>query len=130
MKGACNAMFATFWQRLPHRDYDDLNPRPEHAEAVVQWQWLALWHMWEAAFGLALWHSGDSGVFFGEGKRHEPLSKKLIGRLVVLGLATSVADPARAIVREERLDLRPVSQTRSSVKRCTADPGSFQTRRA
>jgi hypothetical protein len=92
MKGACNAMFATFWQRLPHRDYDDLNPRPEHAEAVVQWQWLALWHMWEAAFGLALWHSGDSGVFFGEGKRHEPLSKKLIGRLVVLGLATSVAD--------------------------------------
>jgi hypothetical protein len=48
--------------------------------------------MWEAAFGLALWHSGDSGGFFGEGKRHEPLSKKLIGRLVVLGLAASGAD--------------------------------------
>jgi hypothetical protein len=66
MKGACNAMFATFWQRLPHRDYDDLNPRLEHAEAVVQWQWLALWHMWEAVFGFALWHSGDSGVFLGK----------------------------------------------------------------
>jgi len=33
-------MFATGWRRLSHRDglYDDLDPRPEHAEAVVQWQ--------------------------------------------------------------------------------------------
>jgi len=42
--------------------YDDLNPRPEHAEAVVQWQSRALRLMWEAAFGRALWHSGDSAV--------------------------------------------------------------------
>jgi hypothetical protein len=36
--------------------YDLVNPRPEHAEAVVQWQSRALWLMWAAAFGLALWH--------------------------------------------------------------------------
>jgi len=55
-------MFATGWRRLSHRDgpYDDLNPPPAHAEAVVQWQSRALRLMWEAAFGLALWHSGDS----------------------------------------------------------------------
>jgi hypothetical protein len=45
-----------------HRDalYDDLNPRSEHAEAMDRWQSRALRLMWEAAFGLALWHSGDS----------------------------------------------------------------------
>jgi hypothetical protein len=65
-------MFATDWRRLSHRDglYDDLNPRPEHAEAVIQWQSRALWLMWEAAFGLALWHSGDSAV--GAGDRAAP----------------------------------------------------------
>jgi len=42
--------------------YDDLGPRLEHAEAMVQWQSRALWLMWEAAFGVALWHSGDSPV--------------------------------------------------------------------
>jgi hypothetical protein len=55
-------MFATGWRPLSHRDglHDDPNPRPEHAEAVVQWQSRAHGLMWEAAFGLALWHSGDS----------------------------------------------------------------------
>jgi hypothetical protein len=52
-------MFAAGWRRQLHRLYD-LDPRPEHAEAVVQWQSRARWLMWEAAFGLALWHSGDS----------------------------------------------------------------------
>jgi hypothetical protein len=57
-------MFAADWRRLSHRDelYYDLNPRPEHAEAMVQWQSRALWLMWAAAFGLALWHSGDSAA--------------------------------------------------------------------
>jgi len=55
-------MFTAGWRPLSHRNGldDDLNPRPEHAEALVQWQSRALWLMWEAAFGLALWHSGDS----------------------------------------------------------------------
>ena len=61
-KGACNAIFAAGWRPLSHRDGldDDPNPRAEHAEAVVQWQSRARRLMWEAAFGLALWHSGDS----------------------------------------------------------------------
>lgn len=49
-------------RRRSHRDhlYDDPSPRLEHAEAVIQWQSRAWWLMWVAAFGLALWHSGDS----------------------------------------------------------------------
>jgi hypothetical protein len=35
-------------------------PGSEHAEATLQWQSQALWLMWEAVFGVALWHSGDS----------------------------------------------------------------------
>ncbi len=60
MKGG--AMFATIWRRLSHRDglHHDVNPRREHAEAVAQWQSRALRLMWAAAFGFALWHSGDS----------------------------------------------------------------------
>jgi hypothetical protein len=54
-------MFAAGWRRQLRRLYD-LDPQPEHAEAVVQWQSRARWLMWEAAFGLALWHSGDSAV--------------------------------------------------------------------
>ena len=51
-------MWAPAWRRLSHRDgfHDDTNPRREHAEAVAQWQSRALWLMWAAAFGLALWH--------------------------------------------------------------------------
>jgi hypothetical protein len=49
---------ATAWRRLSHRDglYDLVNPRPEHAEAVAQWQSRAPRLMWAAIFGLALWH--------------------------------------------------------------------------
>src|SRR5215468_3234027 len=56
-------MFAAGWRHLSHRDglCDDLNPRLEHAEAVIQWQLRVAKLMWEGSFGLALWHSGDSG---------------------------------------------------------------------
>src|SRR5262249_17358788 len=39
-----------------------LNPSREHAEAVGLRQLGGAKVMWEASFGLALWHSGDSAV--------------------------------------------------------------------
>ena len=64
MKRRVQCNLRHLWRRPPHRDglYNDLNPRPEHAEEGVQWQSPARWLMGEAAFGLALWHSGDSEV--------------------------------------------------------------------
>jgi hypothetical protein len=47
-------------------------PGSEHAEATLQWQSQALWLMWEAFFGVALWHSGDSRLRRAIERRRRP----------------------------------------------------------
>jgi hypothetical protein len=106
-------MRATARRRLSHRDglHDDTNPRREHAEAVAQWQSPTLRLMWAAAFGLALWHSGDSAfvAVISDSKaawRHYRRSLNQHGHRRVVVSENHSTDDSRLILEFSKLDTR------------------------